>query len=361
MESITINQLIKKQTGFELSMLLAAISEQNPGGDNLRFSDTYKALKQARQADDPSIPRGEWAHDLKQANWAKVIEISASALSTKSKDLQIAIWLCEAQLHRYGFAGLAPAFRIVEQLCRHYWPTLYPQPEGGDQEYRTNILSWANEKFMPLLSILPLNPSGRQLLAWEDLEIAMRNEQIQAQGRGREALEGFSVADCQHIVNQTPSQEWADTLQCIDAGVNELQHLTTTLNELCGEESPSLGSITDLLNHMADFLRNELHKRGYTATAVEEEITHQDIPIEGSADDVLVTDPRRGRMEAYAQLEAIADYLAHIEPHSPVPSVLKRMVEWGNMSTSDLYRQLFVQGNGQINIFDLLGLDKNAA
>ena len=361
MESILINNLIKEQTGFELSAMLAPINEENIVGDNLRFSETYKALKQARHADDPSIPRGEWAHDLKQANWANAIEIAASALANKSKDLQIAVWLCEAQLHRYGFAGLAPAFRIIEQLCRHYWPTLYPQPEGGDQEYRTNILSWANEKFMPLLSILPLNPSGRQVLAWEDLEIAMRNEQIQAQVRGREALEGFSVADCQHIVNQTPSQEWADTLQFIDAGVNEIRQLSTTLNELCGEESPSLGSITGLLNHMADFLRNELHKRGYTAAAVDEETTHQDNPKESGVDDVLMTDPRRGRMEAYLQLEAIADYLAHIEPHSPVPSVLKRMVEWGNMSTSDLYRQLFVQGNGQINIFDLLGLDKSAA
>jgi type VI secretion system protein ImpA len=357
-----INSAIKTQTSFELAELLAPISSENPCGENLRHSETFKAIKQAREADDPSIPRGEWAHDLKKANWADVIDIAANALVEKSKDLQVAIWLCEAQVNQFGFAGIAPGFRIVEQLCRHYWEGIYPQPEGGDQEYRTNVLHWANEKFLPLLITIPLTPQAREPLTWENLEVAMRNEQIQAQGKGREVLEGFSVADCLRIISQTSSQELSSTLLAIDLGVNELRHLAATLNELCGDESPSLGAMTDLLGQMAEFLSIELHKRGYSTEATNAEPAYIDEQQNDAAQNNLATpDPRSGRTEAYAQLEMIADYLAYIEPHSPVPNLLKRMVEWGNMNTSDLYRQLFVQSNGQINIFEVLGLDKNAA
>lgn len=42
------------------------------------------------------------------------------------------------------------------------------------------------------------------------------------------------------------------------------------------------------------------------------------------------------REDAYRQLLLIADYLARTEPHSPVPYLIKRAVEWGNKPLSEL-------------------------
>ena len=47
-----------------------------------------------------------------------------------------------------------------------------------------------------------------------------------------------------------------------------------------------------------------------------------------------------GRNDAYQQLEQIAAYLAKIEPHSPVPSLIRRAVEWGHMPFDQLMDEL---------------------
>ncbi|RAS33263.1 ImpA family type VI secretion system protein [Paraburkholderia bryophila] len=63
-----------------------------------------------------------------------------------------------------------------------------------------------------------------------------------------------------------------------------------------------------------------------------------------------------GRKRAYAQLADAAAALAELEPHSPVPYLIRKAVEWGTLNTAQLYDELFIQGRGQLNVFDLLGL-----
>ena len=46
------------------------------------------------------------------------------------------------------------------------------------------------------------------------------------------------------------------------------------------------------------------------------------------------------REEAYRQLLLIAEYLARTEPHSPVPYLIRRGVEWGNKPLSELLGEL---------------------
>ena len=49
-------------------------------------------------------------------------------------------------------------------------------------------------------------------------------------------------------------------------------------------------------------------------------------------------------------------FLIRIDPHSPVPYLLRRAVAWGRLNTAELYQQLFIENNGQINLFELLGI-----
>jgi type VI secretion system protein ImpA len=55
----------------------------------------------------------------------------------------------------------------------------------------------------------------------------------------------------------------------------------------------------------------------------------------------------RGRDDAYRSLAQIADYLAQLEPHSPVPPLIRRAIEWGNMSFVDLMAEL-TSNNGEL-------------
>ena len=68
----------------------------------------------------------------------------------------------------------------------------------------------------------------------------------------------------------------------------------------------------------------------------------------------------RDRNDAYAQLDAAADFLMRLEPHSPAPYLVRRAIEWGNLNTVALYQELFVRLGGQISIFELLGIEPEA-
>ena len=91
--------------GFDA--LLAPIAGESPTGESLRYEGTYDAIQQARRDDEDHLPRGVWEANLRRADWRNVASLCSQALAERSKDLQVAAWLLEANLHLRGLAGLA--------------------------------------------------------------------------------------------------------------------------------------------------------------------------------------------------------------------------------------------------------------
>ncbi|MCV4783215.1 type VI secretion system ImpA family N-terminal domain-containing protein, partial [Escherichia coli] len=89
---------------IDFETLLTPISEDSPSGENLRYSGLYDEITEARRADD-ALLQGEWQTELKTTDYRKIIELAVDALSTKTKDIQIAAWLSESLVKVYGFAG----------------------------------------------------------------------------------------------------------------------------------------------------------------------------------------------------------------------------------------------------------------
>lgn len=58
------------------------------------------------------------------------------------------------------------------------------------------------------------------------------------------------------------------------------------------------------------------------------------------------------------QLAQIADYLAKTEPHSPVPYVIRRAVEWGNQPLGELLDELISADAESRRLWKLLGVLK---
>src|SRR5258708_26951032 len=88
--------------------LLTPIPGENPGGPDIRYDSEfpiYDQVKEARRQDD-GLSQGDWQRERKVADYARVIRLTQDALATKTKDLQLAAWLVEAQLRVEGFAGL---------------------------------------------------------------------------------------------------------------------------------------------------------------------------------------------------------------------------------------------------------------
>lgn len=63
------------------------------------------------------------------------------------------------------------------------------------------------------------------------------------------------------------------------------------------------------------------------------------------------------RAEAYRALDQAAELLLRVEPHSPVPYLVKRAVRWGSLSLSELYGELFQIADPTV-VFRLLGIQR---
>ncbi|HVN24669.1 MAG TPA: type VI secretion system protein TssA [Syntrophorhabdales bacterium] len=145
---------------IDIDALLAPIPGGNPSGDDVRYSQIFEDIKEARKSEDP-LEVGESKNEIKTADWEKVVKLSVEALTNKSKDLQIAAWLTEGLLATEGFEGLATGLKIATGLLQDFWDTLYPPVEDGDLEFRAAPLDFMNEKLWSAIKQLPVTDEGK--------------------------------------------------------------------------------------------------------------------------------------------------------------------------------------------------------
>src|SRR3954465_11302578 len=93
--------------------LLDPIRPEQPAGENLHWLPEWDRIREARQSDD-SLPKGKWERrESKVADWDLTRELATAMLRTRSKDLELAMWLTEANIHLEGFEGLAKGLYIT--------------------------------------------------------------------------------------------------------------------------------------------------------------------------------------------------------------------------------------------------------
>jgi len=168
-----------KITGFvvDLVPLLAPLTQDEPCGPSLRYTDTFAQIKEARSEDDASLPMGEWVRPLKKADWRAVESLCVDAIVCRSKDLQIAGWLTETWIHLYGMDGFIAGTRLLIGLCQSYWQALHPLFEPDEADLRAAPFVWANDVLshtlllhLPLLPWPDMAPPFINLDQWGDIQ-----------------------------------------------------------------------------------------------------------------------------------------------------------------------------------------------
>jgi type VI secretion system protein ImpA len=338
-----------------LEPLLAPIPGDNPAGEWLRYEGTYDAIQAARQEDDSSLPQGIWEAELRKADWWEVARLCEEALSHRSKDLQIAIWLVEASLHIQGMAGLVEGLWFLHRLCDIYWETLFPELKADEPEYRSAPLDWMARQFAVLLRLAPLTPPVEALghpLSLADWE---RLEPVGKPG----ADKGFNRDKFLQATAASPSSFYQTLAAQVDAASVELRQFEAAIDQRFRvQDAPSLAPLRQVLTALQALITRILRERGELPAAT------------GPAGQNLVeTGPAAGgtaasrstitsREEAYRQIREAAYYLLHTEPHSPVPYLALRAVAWGNLNLSELLEELVPDANSIAYIRAFLALDQ---
>ena len=147
--------------------LLSPIAPDRPAGEPFEYSEGYYRIKNARKSDRPEDVGGyERLDGFKTADFEQVRELCEQTLREKSKDLQTAVWLTEANLRTRGFPGLGTSLTLLRELLERDWESLSPDLSEG-LETRSVILEWLNEKLAAEVRQLPLTvpaqPDGEGL------------------------------------------------------------------------------------------------------------------------------------------------------------------------------------------------------
>ncbi|MDB5815842.1 MAG: hypothetical protein JWN23_2959 [Rhodocyclales bacterium] len=350
-----------------LNTLLAPIVSRPLAGELLIGSELYQVIRHAREEDDPSLPLGPWERELKRAEWPSVSKHCVNGLATRSKDLQLATWLLEAEIARHGFRAIAPCLYLISQLCEHYWDHVFPL----DAEYRDNLFRWINEKLLSPLRLVPFTETGAvREFGWADWEQAQHNEQVRAAlgSKGEAQIEGTTLNQFTGALSSSPSPSLAQNHEHLRDALAALDMLDGLLDAQLGRDAPSFGSLHSLIENIFLMLGSELRKRGYSPPPRQLAVpdmtsTPNDSPAAASATEskAVTAQPLRDgdRASVYAALANIANTLARLEPHSPVPYLIRRAVDWGQLNTAELYQEVFVRCEGHISIFELLGLARS--
>jgi type VI secretion system protein ImpA len=329
--------------------LLNPIPGDNPSGVYVRHDTKlllYDKIKEARRQDD-ELAQGDWQHERKLADYPLEAKLAQEALATKTKDLQLAAWLTEAQLHTEGFAGLLQGLNLCSGLINGFWDTLYPPVEDDDLELRAGPLDFLGTGLEIGLKTRPLTKAGYDWFKYKesravgyeegknDKERKARDEKI---AEGKLAPEAFDKAFV-----ETPKAFYFQAEKDLDGCLAALK----SLDELCdgkfGNSGPGFGKLKSSLEEVRHSVHALLEKKRETEPDPVEVVAAVDgvagagvvagVPAgaPGITISVLTSSEPAERREAIATVARVAALLRQQDPHNPAPYLMMRGLRWGEL------------------------------
>ena len=389
--------------------LLAPLDPALPCGPPARYDAAVTEIRLLREEDDPSLPMGQWERPLKRADWAGIEQHCVMLLCERSKDLQTVVWLAEAWMRQDGFVGLGRGLRVLDALLRTYWPGLYPLiDDDGDCDARLAPLEWLNETLgtaiqlhAPLLTVDECRPPQVTLAYWERLaedELAGAGKTPADAAHARS--QGLRLAQRDSETPPTRAEllaaagrmisRVAVTRGAVRDSMGYVDSIVGFLRDRLQEQAPQMARLRNVLE-AADRVLSQVHAsqqaglpsampaiaRAAAAGAADgapgkagdagEAAEASRVAEQSGIDEASPTAPLapavtvlaggwRDRKEAYATLEALADYLVGLEPHSPTPFLLRRAVRWGNMPLPEVLAEIMREEGDLNRLINVLGL-----
>ena len=359
--------IAKKASPPRSDFLLAAIPGPNPAGRDVRYAGDYDAIGEARRHDNAALPQGVWRRELKRADWNAVERLCVETLTGRAKDLQVAAWLTEAWVSQRSFAGLESGLLLLGELCKRFWPDLYPAIDDGDLSVRLAPFEWLNEKLPELLRSLPIVRAGadpEEQFSWADYVNAQRLETVRQ--RDAAAAERAAAAGAITLARFDLCRQGTDPAMLKELGASLSRSLAAVaaldgiLQLYCGKDAPALGGIRTALEEISAFAAAELESRPkpFSLESLLRK-TPANPPAPPPAEARLAgaaLEAPRTREDAYHQLSEIAEFLLRTEPHSPTPYLVQRAAAWGDLPLPELVQQLSQSGSDISRLLDALGL-----
>ena len=327
--------------------LLNPILGDNPSGKSLRYDPVYDKIREARREEDV-LPQGDWSRELKKADWPLVVKLTTDALTNKTKDLQLAVWLTEALLRRDHIAGLRGGLDLLRGLMENFWDTLYPEIEDDDLEFRVGPLAWVGSKLDMAVRRLPLTKSKLDFFRYQE-SLRVGYEKDCEGNDAKTAARALAIEEKKctgeefdEAVRATGDAYYEKLGGNLTAALESLQSLETLSDDKFGREGPNFANLRAALEDLQEFVKH--YYKPPEPEPVPEEETGQAETEEAQAETATASRPGAAaekkrsfsaepvdRDDAFARLAVVAQFLRRENPRNPVPYLLLRAMRWGEL------------------------------
>jgi type VI secretion system protein ImpA len=365
---------------LSLKDLLQPISKDDPSGPSLRYENIYDDIREAMRSEDSNLPQGVWQRKLKQPDWKKAEKLCFDTLANKSKDLQIAAWLIECLIHNKETSDITQGFQAFHDLMVKFWDTIHPQiPEDGDIDFRLSPFIWINEKLSMHLNEIKINTKtevGATIYTFNTwIELTRNHDLYQVEDRPEKpdvidqlgSNDNPTILDLQTNIEKTPTEFYQNLKELCQTIIDICQSIEEFLDQKFKDESITFFKVKKTLKDILMFCGEILHKR--TNPNPEDASEEGDLLAENDAPtDTNINAPLnepsppeqqnpsqpvnlnmtdfKTRDQAYEMIRNASDYLEKIEPHSPVPFMIKKAVSLRNKNFVELMKELKGAGGG---------------
>lgn len=319
---------------FDIDALLAPIPGAKPAGDPTAYPyrlreqlGNLRVEERPEDFDDATRPE-----QLKRADYAAVVRIATEALTSQTKDLRLACHLIEALAKTNGFTGLRDGITLLHRLIAECWNRLEPSIDDGDLDARSsplaNLLDDPDRGFCfpNTIRSLPVF-AGQSVFSWQ--KVLTKKD-----------------PDDEKTIALVQAKATAEALQPIQetiaACLAELAQLIAALDEKLKDASPGLLNLRKAMED-AQRMVSSLMPRAVAPPALEGNRAAAATTPTNAAQAVVPTGYANlsvAREQVYGDLTRAAETLAQLEPHSPIPYLVRRAVDLGKLPFPQLMQQL---------------------
>lgn len=334
---------------LDIEPMLAPLDEEAPSGSDLEYDPQFMALerlatpKEERAVGDSVIPAEE-------PEWAKVEE-QALALLQRSRDLRLAVHLCEAGVRLRGIPGWADGLGLVRGLLERQWESVHPQLDAEDENdptARVNaILPLADVRgALGYLRSTPFVQSamlGRFTL--RDLKAA--NGTLRT---AEEETKPASLGDIEACCLDCPLEQLEQSKVQSAQALEHARAIDALLMDRLGVDSPELKPLIDDLQELDKFLQPQWAAR--SGVMVDADAGSDGEGVAAAANGgVAATGKIGGRADVVRRIDELCNYYSANEPSSPVPILLRRARGLVGKGFEEILQDLAPGGVTEMQVF----------
>ena len=324
-------------SSFVADSVLAEVSADEPCGPDMEYDPVFQEMERAGAGKEEQ-QMGDSVVAAEPPDW-RLVKKNALEISSKSKDIRAAIFLCQAALCTEGWAGFATGLQVVEGMIKQYWDEFHPMldpDDNNDPTMRVNVIAALSDEdgALGLCHHVPVvEAKGVGSFARRDMDIASGDISLPDNYEG-ETPNAALIEAAFLQMELEELQAVGDALQLCSTSVDGIN--TGLAERMSVTETPDLDPLSKLLQQLLGAVNEALLRRGVSVEGAEGEVEAES----GKEAAGGISGTVQSREDVVRVLDQICEFYRRSEPSSPVPVLILRARKLVNMDFMDIMRNL---------------------